>query len=82
MTSPSKRPSVGYRSDVYEGNNTIPMQGYRNDTQAIKDLTLWMDYTKFPKTVASADEYARELKRRGYYTSSESDYAKALKSWM
>jgi len=82
MTSPSKRPSVGYRSDVYEKNSTVPMQGYRNDTQAIKDLLLWMDYTKFPSVVSGADEYARELKKRGYYTSSESDYAKALKSWL
>lgn len=82
MQHPKKRPSVGYKSEVYEGGMDTPVQGYRNDTQSIQDLLLWMDYTKFPKRVANAAAYVRQLKIRGYFTSSESDYLKGLESWL
>jgi len=81
MTSPSKRPSVGYRSDVYEKNSTVPMQGYRNDTQAIKDLLLWMDYTKFPRGPLSLRNHIEEMKKRSYFQEDTDYYLKAVTAW-
>lgn len=82
MQHPKKRPAVGYESDVYEGGMTTPVQAYRNDTQSFQDLLLWMDYGRFPRSVASAAEYVAELKKRGYFTSKESDYLKGLNFYL
>lgn len=84
MQHPKKRPSVGFESNpkVYEGGMDTPVQQYRNDTQSIQDLLLWMDYTRFPKSVANADEYVRELKIRKYFTAPESEYLKGINSWL
>lgn len=82
MQHPTKRPAVGYESKVYEGGMNTPVQAYRNDTQSIQDLLLWMDYTNFPKRVGDAADYVKELKKRGYFTTPESDYLKGLKSWL
>lgn len=81
MQHPVKRPAVGYESDSFEGGMERHLQAYRNDTQSIQDLLLWMDYTKFPKRVSGAEQYVRELAIRKYFTAKESDYLKGLNSW-
>jgi uncharacterized FlgJ-related protein len=82
MTHPVKRPAVGYESKHFEGGNSRPLQAYRNDTESFVDLMLWMDYTKFPETVANAEQYVSEMKKRGYFTASEASYLKAFKKWL
>jgi len=47
-------------------------------TDSFKDLLLWMDYTNFPNSVASATDYANELYKRGFYTDSPVKYAAGL----
>ena len=80
MTHPTKRPSLGDTSKVYESNGTIPMQAYRNDTQSFRDFILYLKYFNYPTTVSGADEYVKILKSKGYFTAPESDYLKGLKS--
>lgn len=77
-----KRKQLGERSSSRELNGKIDLQKYRNDTQSLRDLFLWMDYTKFPVRVTGADQYVRELKNRNYFESKESDYLKGLNVYL
>ncbi len=54
---------------------------YADGEESVFDLILYFDYTVFP-IVLDSTSYVMELKRRGYFTSDENDYLKALNSWL
>ena len=49
---------------------------------SLKDLILYFEAVNFPLSVESPEEYAYQLKIRGYYTASYDNYLIALKSWL
>ena len=55
---------------------------YENDAESLRGLLEWFDYKKFPLAVASSDQYAQELKDRGYFTSGLTSYQQNLKYWL
>ena len=55
---------------------------YSSDVASLRDLLLWMDYAGFPVSVANSDQYAIELKNRGYFTAGLSLYQSNLKVWL
>jgi len=59
-----------------------PYRHYSSLQQSIEDFLLWLDYNNFPTIVPDAFTYARRLKEKNYFESSQSDYAKALNSWL
>jgi len=71
-------------SGIFEGDGSsgLSIQKYRNDTQGFRDMFLWYDFTKFPKSVSDATQYVRELKRRKYFGLNESEYLKGLEAWL
>lgn len=54
---------------------------YNSLSESINDFVLWLNYTNFP-IVTDVNSYARALKDRGYFESSQADYIKALNSWL
>lgn len=56
-----------------EGNNYAR---YSSDSASVVDLCKWFDYTGFPVSVASAEQYVTELQARNYYGKTEA--AKAI----
>lgn len=54
---------------------------YSSLKESIEDFILWLKYTNFP-TVTDVNTYVRELKKRNYFESSQTDYIKALNSWL
>jgi len=54
---------------------------YSSLSESIQDFVLYLNAVKFP-TVFDVSSYVRELKKRGYFESSQSDYIKAMESWM
>lgn len=82
MRKPYVRPqiSVGDSGTISTiDNDSTKWQVYSNYTQAIEDLMLWMDYTRFPKTVGSVDDYSREMRARGFYTAPLSQYTEGMR---
>jgi len=71
-------------SDIFEGGRSsgISIQRYRNDTQGFRDMFLWYEYGNFPSSVDSAKDYVRELKRRKYFSLSESEYLEGLEAML
>jgi len=70
-------------SRVFEkGDSVLSIQKYRNDTQGFRDMFLWYDFGKFPKSVNSAEEYVRQLKKRKYFTLDEASYLAGLEKWL
>lgn len=55
---------------------------YEDDAASLADFLKWLDYEKFPTSVADAGQYAQELRKRGYFTASFSEYANALVKWL
>jgi flagellum-specific peptidoglycan hydrolase FlgJ len=85
MTKPYVRPetSLGATDRTSSiDNQTNRWQIYRNYTQAIEDLLLWMDYTRFPTRVSSVEEYATQMRVRGFYTAPLSQYISGMKKFM
>lgn len=80
MGVPFSRTFVGQKGNlIVEGT---PKLQYNSIEQAVTDLTLYFDYTRFPLEVSNAKEYAQQLKKRNYYTDSLANYSKALERWM
>ena len=80
MKHPTNRPSVGVKGMAASDGGFY--QKYSSDFESLQDLFLWMDYTKFPTTVKNSDEYAEQLKARGYFTAGIAEYRTALKNWI
>lgn len=68
---------VGTRSP--EGNNYWK---FPNDTEAFKDLLKYFDQVSFPTSVSSVTHYATELKKRGYFTDTLSNYVNGMKRFL
>jgi len=80
MGHASRRRQLGKISDIiHEGGN---IQKYRNDTQGFRDMFLWYEFGNFPRSVANAAEYVNQLKRRRYFSLSESEYLKRLENYL
>ena len=75
MKNANQRSQLGYAvaGDSYRHYDSLE--------QSIQDFILWLDYTKFP-LVNDVNSYARALKDRNYFESSQSDYINALNSWI
>jgi hypothetical protein len=76
MKNASKRNQLGF---AVSGD---PYRHYNSVLEAIQDFTLYLDYVGFPLSVNSPEQYAGNLKRRGYFESDVNDYSNALKSWL
>jgi flagellum-specific peptidoglycan hydrolase FlgJ len=55
---------------------------YACDLDSVKDLLQWFEWKKFPVSVASVEQYASELKSRGYYGDSLANYTNGLKRFL
>lgn len=81
MTVPKKRYHLGFPSGILSEDKTEYL-GFKNSDESIADLLLWFDNQNFPTSVNGADEYARELKARGYYTAPYSEYLNGLNRFL
>jgi hypothetical protein len=80
MKVPSKRPFLGViGSGASDGGNYAK---YSSDVNSVRDYLEWLRYTNFPTRVDSAEHFVRAMKSRGYFTANESEYLKALNSWL
>lgn len=55
---------------------------YASDFDSVKDLLQWFVWKKFPESVANVEQYASELKARGYFGDSLTNYTNGLKFWL
>ena len=84
MKMPRVRPTVAIAGGLKAPSNegATPYANYASESDSVTDLMLWFDYTKFPTSVNSVDDYARELKKRNFFGSTEISYVKNLKFWL
>jgi len=82
MLMPRKRPTLATPGTPSRETPGAFWAKFKTDGDSIRDLFLWMDYTKFPLLVSDADEYANELKQRSYYGDTVTNYSNALKAWI
>jgi len=75
MKNASRREQLG------EPESGTDYRKYKNLSESIQDFVLYLKAVNFP-TVFDVNTYVRELKKRGYFESSQSDYIKAMESWM
>ena len=54
---------------------------YSSLDESINDFVLYLNAVNFP-TVFDVNTYVRELKKRNYFESSQSDYINAMNSWI
>jgi len=80
MKLPTRRPTVATKGLMSPEGNYYA--AYSSDGESIRDLFLWMDYTKFPTMVKNANEYASELKQRAYFGDSLANYQNALNKFL
>jgi len=73
MNVPNVRPFVGFK-------DSGRYMRYSSFNQSIQDLLLWMQYTKFPLSVANSRQYVQELKKRGYFSDNEQTYLNGVNS--
>lgn len=81
MGFPSKRPARNIGSSKAKTNNPLEPANwsvYNSFDQALEDLLLWFDYTKFPTNISDPLTFANALKMRGYYTDSLTNYYQGL----
>jgi hypothetical protein len=64
-----------------ELNPSFGWAKYPSLTDAVQDIILWMDYTKFPKGRLSLQDHIAEMKKRGYFEESTDYYLNAVKAW-
>lgn len=55
---------------------------YASDLDSVKDLLQWFEWKKFPVSVAGVDQYASELKSRGYFGDTLANYTSGLKRFL
>ncbi len=55
---------------------------YSNLHNAVKDIILWMQYTKFPNRVMSLRDHVEEMKKRSYFVGEDvEEYLKKILAW-
>lgn len=54
---------------------------YSSLDNAVKDIILWMDYTKFPRGPLSLRNHIEEMKKRSYFQEDTDYYLKAVAAW-
>lgn len=67
MGVPKKRPSTR-NGQHFDKNSNMFYSTYTNFADSVRDIILWMDYSKFPGNVISPEDFALQLKSRGYAT--------------
>jgi len=82
MLMPKKRPTLATPGTASRETPGANWAKFKTDGDSIRDLFLWMDFTRFPMLVSDADEYANELKKRNYYGDTVTNYSNALKAWI
>lgn len=55
---------------------------YRTQFDSVADLLRWFEWKKFPVKVSGVEQYASELKSRGYYGDSLANYTNGLKKYL
>lgn len=80
MKVPSRRKFVGTPGTVASDGGRYAR--YESPQQSFEDFLLYLKAVRFPKVVESAEHYAQELKKRGYYTDTLTNYTNALKRWL
>lgn len=82
MGFPTVRPAVNMGStDIGTPGEPI-FSVYKSRDQAIKDLLLWMDYTKFPTNIGTIDSFVEALKDRDYFQQDKKEYLEGVKKWL
>lgn len=74
-----KTTQVGCTDPVFDGGQSKGI--YRNVNESIKDQLLWLRARKFPLSVGSLSDFAYMMRKKGFYTTSQENYEKALRSW-
>ena len=82
MKVPERRPWVPGATVGIKAPDGGHYSHYKSDTDSIRDLILWFDFTRFPVSVNSAADYAHELKKRSYYEVPEAQYLKLLNLYL
>lgn len=83
MKHPVNRPAIGVAGGLGDtGSARGVMQRYKNTLDSLRDLFLWMDYTKFPVEVGGVEQYVSEMQSRGYFTVPWDVYVNGLKSYL
>jgi flagellum-specific peptidoglycan hydrolase FlgJ len=77
INSPSQKATKGLLSP--EGNHYAH---FASDTDSLVDLLRIFEVKKFPVSVESADQYAKELQSRGYFTDGLANYTNGLKRFL
>jgi len=55
---------------------------YANLNDAVKDIILWMEYTKFPKEKLSLRSHVEEMKKRSYFVGEDvNEYLGKILAW-
>lgn len=55
---------------------------YTSDLYSIVDFVAWLGQTRFPTQVSGVEQYAIEMKQRGYYGPSAFLYQQNLELWL
>jgi len=79
MKLPKVRPTTA-AGQLASGNNFWARYNSLNDS--VKDIILWMEYTKFPKQSLSLTDHIEEMKKRGYFEESIPQYTKLVEAWL
>lgn len=82
MKGAVKRKQLGRQGTVHESDGGTPIHIYANDIQSLRDLFIYFDYVSFPTAVESVESYVRQLKRRGYFSTTEDHYLALMKSYL
>lgn len=77
MMRPKVRPNTA--SGFLMGNREWAK--YDTVKDAVKDILLWMDYTKFPRKPLSIENHIAEMKQRKYFEEPDEQYLAAVKAW-
>ena len=80
MKVPSQRPfeRSGETRPFPEGI----FSAYNSKEQALRDLMLWMNYTRMPDNLTTVDSFVQALRKRRYFEQDLAAYTKGVKRWM
>ena len=80
MGLPRIRPTIAMPSGVTaEGQE---MAKYNSIEEAVRDLKLWMGFSRAPNDFPSLDAYVNFLKQKGYFTDSAANYLAGVSARM
>lgn len=75
----------GLQAPEFDNGNPTYYAHYVNDAASLRDLLVWFELKKFPVQVAGTKEYSEELRKRGYFGTTETAravYQKNLDYWI